>query len=118
MLRQQQSLLEQVNALAGRNEELLAQLEAWRDGRHDREEAARSGLIAPGEKFVVFRNSKSTSARSMSIIPPAYKGMNVEHLRLLWLVISGLVLLTWFILKRRGNAPALPDDEAGDFDEN
>lgn len=70
-----------------------------------KEEASKSGYIAPGEKYIFFKSSgeKEKISTEVSKKKDKYDKYSVElsHLRILWAVASIMIILLYFGKRRK-----------------
>ncbi|MCU0822503.1 MAG: septum formation initiator family protein [Spirochaetes bacterium] len=91
-----------IKKLEKENNDLAGLSERYKKGEFLKEEATKSGYITEGEKVLFF---KKASGKSEEI--PASKlnddkfSVNTAHLRILWVVISLMVLLIYYIIRSK-----------------
>ncbi|MFH0977392.1 MAG: septum formation initiator family protein [Spirochaetota bacterium] len=77
------------------------------NGNFYKQEAARSGFIAGGEKYIFFKSSgKVEKVNAKSAVKDDEYPVELSHLRILWIVISAIVLLFYFWNRKKQNMKA------------
>ena len=76
--------------------------ERYKNGEFLKDEAAKSGYINEGEKFLFFKKASGKSAEiPASKLQDEKFSVNTAHLRILWVVISLMILLIYFIIRSK-----------------
>ncbi len=74
------------------------------NGNFYKKEASKSGYIAGNEKYIFFKNSgKSEKVKSEAVDKEDQYPIEISHLRILWIVISIIVILFYFWNRNREN---------------
>lgn len=66
-----------------------------------KEEASKSGYISKGEKYIFFKSSEKKEILNSNSAPKEDYPVNIAHIRILWIIISIIVLFLYFWKKNR-----------------
>ena len=76
--------------------------ERYNNGEFFKDEAAKSGFIKEGEKVLFFKKAAGKSEEiPASKLQDEKFSINTAHLRILWVVISLMVLLIYYIIRSK-----------------
>jgi cell division protein FtsB len=94
-----------VHELGEENSRLRGLFARYRSGEFLDEEAGKAGYIKPGEKHLYFRNrDRGDGIRDDADAGKEGYRAEISHLRVLWLVVSALVLVFYFARRSRFRA--------------
>jgi hypothetical protein len=90
-----QELLQHIDTLKAENKELSERLKLYQKGGIPADDFINSGYISDKSKVVILKqNSRPTESLSNPL--PAQDPSLVKHLRIIWVVISVLIILFYF----------------------
>ena len=100
LLKEKGQIINRINILKYKNEELKDLLKRYKNGDLTKEEAVKTGYIYEGEKLLFFKEGEEYRKLSNGIKDNNEKyPVDLEHLRILWVVISFIIVL-FYISKR------------------
>lgn len=95
-------LEKRIKKLEKQNTDLNGLHERYKNGEFLKDEAAKSGFISEGEKVLYFKKAEGKSEEiPASKLQEEEFSVNTAHLRILWVVISFMVLLIYYILRSK-----------------
>lgn len=94
-----------IKKLKFENELLLKSLIEYKDGRVSKEDYIRSGYADIGEKIIFFHRSASDNTIKSETERESVPSVRIDtkHLRIMWIVISSLVLVLFYIKIRKND---------------
>jgi len=94
-----------IKKLKFENELLLKSLIEYKDGRVSKEDYIRSGYADIGEKIIFFHGSASDNTIKSETERESVQSVRIDtkHLRIMWIVISSLVLVLFYIKIRKND---------------
>jgi cell division protein FtsB len=104
--RQRVRLVERIDDLKDEGQRLKALYGKYRKGEMNREEARIAGFIEQGERIVFVRGGPIDQASRAGDVKEDGTFANLDHLRILWVVIS--VLAVFLFLARMHRKPEDP----------
>jgi cell division protein FtsB len=91
-----------IKKLEKENAALADQTERTKKGEFLKDEAVKSGYINEGEKVLFFRKAAGKSEEiPASKLHDEKFSVNTAHLRILWVVISLMILLIYYIIRSK-----------------
>lgn len=99
------TLNEKINYLRSDNNMLSNEYEKYRSGHYNDGDLIDSGFITSNGKFLYFDDTGKDDIKKGDIIQEDFT-VNVEHLRIIWILIS-IVILFYYFLKNKKTEEAI-----------
>ena len=98
---QKQTLMGQIKTLKEENLLLKEQLKEYRQGKLSPDDAKNSGLMNPQSRLLILKGvqEKEKLPPEPELQGDAASPSHIQHLRVIWIVVSMLILLVYFSRK-------------------
>ena len=102
LIKEKKQILKQISVLEEENKELKDLYERYKNEELIKEEAVKAGYIENGDKLLFIKDTRSkTNIAVRTTKKKEGFAIDVEHLRIFWVVISVMVIIFFFIKRNK-----------------
>lgn len=101
LVKEREDVQSRIQKLGAEKKQLSKLLERYRQGEFLKEEALKSGFIGNNERFLIFRGKGDNQEQSPFSRESRPYEVELVHLKLLWVVLSLIILMFYIIRKKR-----------------